>query len=117
MNGVDKPRYPVLVSTRNRKTQEIEDLLDEIRGIYGANSLQPYGNWDDATSVGFRVRGIPVTFSVLTDKSLPPRHFNIQIESYPPGDYLYHDPAVPLWNFLDLVKLVSGPEDKWPNMK
>lgn len=103
----------------NRKTEDIEELLDGVRELYGANSIESYGNWDDAQSVGFRIRGIPATFSVITRESLPEKHYNIQIEWYPPQDfvYLYHNRAIPLWEFLKLLKSFSGPIDTWPTMK
>ncbi|MFN7922177.1 MAG: hypothetical protein U0Q16_18890 [Bryobacteraceae bacterium] len=103
---------------RYRKSEEIENLLDRLRDVYGDHSLEPYGDWDDPTSVGFRVSGIPVTFSVLTPDDVQRGRFDIQIEKYPPGgDYLYCDPAVSLPEFLELVKLLSGPEANWPTMK
>jgi hypothetical protein len=69
-------------------------------------------------SVGFKIRGIPATFSVIVEDQLPERHYNIQIESYLPQDlgYLYQNRAVTLWGFLDLLRLMSGPKDNWPKM-
>ena len=91
-----------------RKTEEIEQLLDGVRETHGAHSIVPYGDWDDPRSVGFTVRGIPATFSVLVEERPPQLHYDIQIESHPPGDYLYHDHAVSLWQFMQLLKLISG---------
>jgi hypothetical protein len=70
----------------------------------------PDGNSDDPLDVGFRIRGIPATFSVITEARLPKSHFNIQIESYPPEDmdYLYHDQAISIWALLDLIKRCLG---------
>ena len=102
----------------NRKTEDIEELLDGVREACGAHSIEPYGDWDDPRSVGFRIRGIPATFSIIVEGRLPERHYNVQIESYPPQDldYLYCDRAVSLWEFLDLLSLMSGPRDNWPKM-
>jgi hypothetical protein len=101
----------------NRKIEDIEELLDAVREACGSDCIEPYGDWDDPRSVGFRIRGVPAIFSVIVEDRLPQRHFNIQIESYPQGfDYLYHDGAVSLWGFLELVKLICGPKDNWPQM-
>jgi hypothetical protein len=55
-------------------------------------------DWDDPRSAGFRIVGIPATFSVIVEDQLPAGHYNVQIESYPPQDfdYLYHKRAVSL---------------------
>jgi hypothetical protein len=100
----------------NRKTEDIEELLDVVREAHGSHSVVPYGDWDDPRSVGFRIRGIPATFSVIVEGRLPERHYNIQIESYPPQDldYLYQNRALSLWGFVELLKLISGPRDHWP---
>jgi hypothetical protein len=100
----------------NRKTEDIEELLDVVREAHGPHSVVPYGDWDDPRSVGFRIRGIPATFSVIVEGRLPERHYNIQIESYPPQDldYLYQNRALSLWGFVELLKLISGPRDHWP---
>lgn len=102
---------------RNRKTDTIEELLDGVRELVGAHRIEPYGDWDDQRSLGFRIRGVPATFSVIVQERLPERHFNVQIESYPPQDldYVYHDRAVSLWAFLELVELICGPRYNWPN--
>jgi len=67
---------------------------------------------------GFKIRGIPATFSVLSEDRLPDRHYNIQIESYPPQDlsYRYHARAISLWRFLELIRLISGPKENSPRM-
>jgi hypothetical protein len=100
------------------KTEEIEELLAGVREAYGAHALEPYGDWDDPQSAGFKIRGIPATFSVLSEDRLPDRHYNIQIESYPPQDlsYLYHARAISLWRLLELIGLISGPKENWPRM-
>lgn len=99
-----------------RKTEDIEEVLDGVRELYGPHSIEPYGDWDDPRSAGFRIRGIPATFSVIAEDRLPERHYNVQIESYPPQDlnYLYHERAVSLWALLDLIRLFSGPKVNWP---
>jgi len=61
----------------NRKVEEIEELLNSVRELVGEHSIQPYGDWDDLRSVGFRIRGVAATFSVIVEDRLPERHFNI----------------------------------------
>ena len=125
-NGVGPLRWASVPFTRgdtmramlNRKVEDIEELLNGIRELVGEHSIEPYGDWDDRRSVGFRIRGVAATFSVIVEDLLPERHFNVQIESYPPQDldYLYHNRAVSLWRFLKVVELICGPRDKWPKM-
>ena len=106
-----------LVAMLNRKTEDIEELLGGVREAYGPHSIEPHGDWDDPRSIGFRIRGIPATFSVIVEDRLPERHYSIQIESYPRDlEYLYYRRAVSLWEFLELLRLISGPRDKWPAM-
>lgn len=102
----------------NTKTEELKELLDGVREAYGAHSIEPYGDWDDPLSVGFRICGISATFSVIVEDRLPERHYNVQIESHPPQglDYLYDERAVSLWGFLELLRLISGPRENWPTM-
>jgi hypothetical protein len=45
----------------NRKTH----LLNGVREANGVHSAEPYGDGDDPQSVGFSIRGIPATFSVI----------------------------------------------------
>jgi hypothetical protein len=101
----------------NGKTEEIEELLNALREAHGAHTIEPYGDWDDPRSVGFKIRGIPATFSVISEDRLPERHYNIQIESHPQDfGYLYHERAVSLWGFLDLLRLMSGRRENWPKI-
>src|SRR5262249_38784364 len=74
----------------HRKSEDIDELLEGVREVVGQHSIEPYGDWDDPQSVGFRIRGVPATFSVLVVDRLREQRFNVQIESYPPGSYLYH---------------------------
>jgi hypothetical protein len=99
-------------SVLNQKAEDIQELLDSMREIIGERYVEPYGHWDDQPSVGFRITGIAVTFSVLSEERLPDRHFNVQIESYPSKNmgYFYSAQAVSLWRFLELVQLICGPK-------
>lgn len=100
------------------KSQPIEDLLQGVCDIFGCDAVYPYGDWDDPTSVGFRVRDVPATFSVIVTDRLPEDHYSIRIESWPPEklDYIY-SAIVSGYAFLDIVRLVAGPRDQWPVMK
>jgi len=102
----------------DQKAEDIQELLDGVRELIGERAIEPYGDWDDPRSAGFRIGGVPATFSIISEERLPERHFNIQIESYPPNDmdYLYNDRAVSMWRFLELVELICGPRDNWPTM-
>jgi hypothetical protein len=92
-------------------------LLSGVREIFGSDSIRPYGDWDDPQSVGFTIRGVQATFSVILEDRLPEGHYNIQIESYPDNfDYFYAG-RVSLYDFLDLIRLMAGPKERWPQMK
>jgi hypothetical protein len=66
-------------------------FADQLQAVYG-NRVQPYGGGRSAHGLGFRIRGADATFSVLTlDGTLPHGRYDVQIESYPPGNYVYAD--------------------------
>ena len=98
------------------RSPEIKKLIDAVEVAHG--TIKPYGHGRDALEHGtcFTVDGVAATFSVHTqDGSLPSDQFSIQIEGIPPGDYIYIA-IVSLSTLLELMSLVSGPEDQWPVM-
>jgi hypothetical protein len=97
-------------------SKEIEKLLKRIHEIYGRNTIRPYGtSSDEIHGTGFVIKSVPATFSVHTQEGqLPPDQYDVQIESIPPGDYVYTD-VVKLEAFIDLVEKICGPEINWPN--
>jgi hypothetical protein len=97
------------------KIQSIKELVQAVRATYGADRIVPYADSDeDPYGTGFRVTGIRATFSVLTQEGrFPDGMYDVQIESYPPGDYLFTK-VVSRVEFLRLMDLVTGPEDRWP---
>ena len=97
------------------KVSSIEELLTEFRVRYGSNALVLYADSDeDPYGTSFMLQGIPATFSVITrDGTLPDGQYDIQIESYPPGDYIFTS-IVSLEKFLQLVHLMVGPPERWP---
>jgi len=96
-------------------SKSISILLEKIKTIYGETKIQPYGTSpNEEHGTGFRIENVPATFSLLTlDGTLPDGKYDIQIESYPPGDYVYTD-KVDLNEFLSLVEKICGPESEWP---
>lgn len=93
----------------------VEVLLVALRSRYG-DRLIPYGtSAGEEHGTGFRLRDVPATFSVLTlDGTLPYRRFDVQIESYPPGDYVWADE----YNLDEFLKVVANVErDVWPHEK
>jgi hypothetical protein len=72
--------------------RSVETLLSELRRRYG-DRLVLYGTSHlEAHGMAFRLEGVPAVFSVLTrDGTMPFGRFDVQIESYPPGDYLWVD--------------------------
>lgn len=68
----------------------IEALLSELKRRYGDRLLPYAGTTEHGTS--FRLEGVPAVFGVITlDGKLPFGRFDAQIESYPPGDYVWAD--------------------------
>lgn len=95
------------------KNKLINELLTALRARFGEDALIPYGevSWDHA--VGFRIRGVDATFSVLTEHS-PEGVFDIQIEGIPLGEYVYCDDAT-VDQLVELAVIFSGPRKQWPN--
>lgn len=92
---------------------EIAVLIEVVRSRYGA-SYAPYGTSDEEQNgTGFRIKDIPATFSALCSEDTPHGQYDIQIESYPPGDYIYTD-IVTLDQLLSLVERFRKPIEYWP---
>jgi hypothetical protein len=93
----------------------IETVLSRFRATYGADAIALYGALpDEEHGTCFTVHGIPATFSVHTqDGGLHDGRYDVQIESQPPGDYVF-TAIVALDRLLELATLVSGPRDLWP---
>ncbi|MES2571104.1 MAG: hypothetical protein V4710_13740 [Verrucomicrobiota bacterium] len=86
-------------------------FIDRLETVY-TDRVQPYGGGISAHGFGFRLRGTDATFSVLTlDGALPYGYYDVQIESYPPGDYVYADEHH-LDDLLQLIARVVGGD--WP---
>ena len=98
------------------KRKIVTDLIAKIKEEYG-DRYTPYGTHEDEEEgTGFRLTDIPATFSVLSFGETPQNVLDIQIESYPPGDYLYND-ELTLNKFMDLIEQYRKPQDQWPLMK
>lgn len=95
---------------------EIAVLIGAVRSRHGA-SYAPYGTSDEEENgTGFRIQDIPATFSALYLESTPYAQYDIQIESYPPGDYIYTD-IVTLDQLMSLVERFRKPIEYWPANK
>lgn len=92
---------------------EVVQLIELLKQEYGQSYL-PYGTCDDEEEgTGFRIAGIEATFSVMWLEETPSGMFDVQIESYPPGDYLYTD-AIEIDGMLSLVEKYWAPLATWP---
>lgn len=96
-------------------SKKIEKLMKRVHDIYGTNIIKLYGTpSDEIHGTGFVIKGVPATFSVQTQEGqLPTDQYDVQIESNPPGDYVYTD-VVSLEAFIALVEKICGPEKDWP---
>ena len=95
----------------------IRNLLRALQEAY-PGSITPYGgefaDAEDEHGLGWRVDGAPVVFSAITfDGTLPADTYDVQIESHPPGDYIFTG-RYSLTELLQLVQRYLGPEDEWP---
>jgi hypothetical protein len=91
----------------------VSTLIARLERAHG-KSYVPYGTSDDeAEGTGFRITGIEVTFSVMCTEDVPAGLYDIQIESSPPGDYLFMD-VVTLEAFMTLIEKYRGPRETWP---
>lgn len=77
--------------------------------MYGPDKVRPYGtDPSEEHGTGFTIAGIPATFSVHTQEGrLPPGMYDVQIESMPPGDYVWSE-VVSLPRFLELIEAMSA---------
>ena len=93
----------------------IDALLSAVREKYGAASVTYYGSGpDERDGVGFRIEGIPATFSaleVVAAESGP--LYDVQVEGVPPGNYLFMA-VVGTAEFLELIDRFRAPEHDWP---
>ncbi|WP_254507277.1 hypothetical protein [Anatilimnocola floriformis] len=92
----------------------IETLLTELRRRY-ADRLISYGTSPlEEDGTGFRLQGVPAVFSALTiDGTLPSGRFDVQIESYPPGDYVFNEE----YEFDALLEAIADVVERgvWPD--
>jgi hypothetical protein len=92
---------------------EIAVLIKAVRSRYGL-AYAPYGtSGEEQNGTGFRIEDIPATFSALCLEDTPHGQYDIQIESYPPGDYIYTD-IVRLDQLLSLIERFRKPIEYWP---
>lgn len=81
----------------------VVELIARLRREY-SETYESYGtSEDEEQGTGFRLKGIEASFSVLCLDDTPTGSYDIQIESYPPGDYVYTD-TVNLADFLSLLE-------------
>ncbi len=89
------------------------ELIASLKRKYGESYI-PYGTSDEEEEgTGFRIAGVEATFSALCLEKAPKGMYDIQIESYPPGDYLHND-VVDLNGFLSLIEKYRAPLNVWP---
>lgn len=95
------------------RSLEIQRLVHMVEAKYG--TVQLFGTHpSEEHGTCFIVRGIPATFSVLTDEGkMPQGTYSVQVESMPPGDYL-HICEVSLAEFMELVESTRGKSYSWP---
>ena len=97
------------------RNPDVLRLLAALRERY-SGAVTPYGTSDESddeeAGTGFRIDGIAATFSAICPPSPSAGNYDIQIESYPPGDYLYQG-NVSLEDFLRLIEEYRQPMTVW----
>jgi hypothetical protein len=106
------------------RRQEISVLIQCLSEKYG-DRYSPWGTApDEEEGTGFRIQGIPATFSVICNEEVPNGIYDFQIESWELADYTH--PNVPdmdsymcngqldLTGFLSLVESYERPFREWP---
>lgn len=80
-----------------------------------ASRLRRYGSApQEEHGLGFTIEGMDAVFSAITHNgTLPVNQYDVQIESMPPGEYLY-TANVSLQELLHLVDVFLGPRSEWP---
>jgi hypothetical protein len=78
-------------------------------------AIVPYGSsMREEHGVAFRIAAVPATFSAITlDGSMSLDTYDVQIESYPPGEYIY-TAQVSLAELLALIQRHFEPAETWP---
>lgn len=95
------------------KNKHIEKLIRHLIQIYGKR-YNPWATSEDIKEeTGFKLSGIDVSFSVIIGND-EENMYSIQIESSPPGDYLYCN-EVNFEQLIELIKIFEGPSSSWPN--
>ncbi len=75
--------------------------------------MSPYGTSDEEVDgTGCRIAGIEATFSAIRLPTTPSGLLDIQIESFPPGDYIYQA-EIPIDAFIGLIEEYRQPQDRW----
>lgn len=89
------------------------ELIACLKRKYG-EAYVPYGtSEDEEQGTGFRITDIEATFSALCLDGSQTGFYDIQIASYPPGDYVYTD-RVSLADILSLVEKYKVTMNGWP---
>lgn len=92
---------------------KIIKLIDELKDKFG-NHFIPYGTSDEEENgVGFTIKGINAIFSCITLEDDEPLVYDVQIESNPPGEYIYTEKLC-LNEIIGIVDKYKQPMDMWP---
>lgn len=95
------------------KLQEISELVGTLKNKY-KESFIPYGtNDEEANGTGFIIQDIEAIFSVVILEETMAGYFDVQIESNPPGDYVYNV-EIDAPGFINLIEHYRKPTDQWP---
>jgi hypothetical protein len=98
------------------KMAAVTKLLTSLEERYGKKVI-PYGtSEEEENGTGFRIEGIKATFSAIILPETPVGYYDIQIESYPPGDYIYQD-EVTLDDLLSMIEEYRADTKSWRSEK
>ena len=89
--------------------QIITDLTSHLKEKYGDEYIL-HGS-DESEGIGFRIKSIATSFSALSFGDILENKSNFQVESFPPGDYMFTG-EITLKKFTNLIELFRAPQDE-----
>lgn len=96
-----------------KQRQIITDLTSHLKEKYGNEYILHGSDESETEGIGFRIKSIAASFSALSFGDIPENKSNFQVESFPPGDYMFTG-EITLKKFTNLIELFQAPQDECP---
>ena len=113
VRGESGDRLSYRVGKLVMRKQKITQLIEILQRQYG-DAYAPYGTDEfEEDGTGFTVDDIAATFSICCLEDTKEGFYDIQVESVPPGDYVYAN-EIPIGELLDFIERYRQPAELWP---